>query len=56
MLPPPSVGGDPLMQIPTMHVGSQTKYVEIVVAPRIPWLVQWGTRLDGDDQKSVAAQ
>ena len=41
MLPPPSVDDDPLMQIPAMHVESQTMYVE-AVAPRIPWLVQWG--------------
>ena len=43
--PPPSVDGDPLMHIPTMHLESQTMCVEVVVAPRIPWLVQWGTRL-----------
>ena len=46
MLPPPSVDGDPLMQIPKMHVESMTLYVEVAIAPRIPWLVQWGTRLD----------
>ena len=34
-----------MMQSPTMHVEPQTMYVE-VVAPRIPWLVQWETRLD----------
>ena len=45
MVPSPSVDGALLMQSPTMHVEPQTMYVE-VVAPRIPWLVQWDTRLD----------
>ena len=34
-----------MMQIPTMHVESQTMYVEVAIAPRTPWLVQWETRL-----------
>ena len=42
----PFIDGALLMQSLAMHVESQTMYVEVAVASRIPWLVQWETRLD----------
>ena len=48
-VPSPFIDGALLMQSPTMHVESQTMYVEVAVASRITWVVRWENRLDEKD-------